>query len=56
MDTMDKFNILKIPVPVGGYRIGDGEVSIIFNLTEKPSRFHRLMVKWILGWEWVDVN
>ena len=35
---------------VGGYQMG----SFRFNLTRKPSFWHRLGVRLVLGWTWVD--
>jgi hypothetical protein len=38
------------PTSVGGYRMGE----IIFNLTKKPLWIHRMGVRLVLGWKWVD--
>jgi hypothetical protein len=38
------------PPPVGGYRFG----QTTFNLTEKPCWIHRMGVRLVLGWKWVD--
>ena len=38
------------PPPVGGYRMGE----ITFNLTKKPLWIHRMGVRLVLGWKWVD--
>ena len=42
---------LRITYPtVGGYRMGE----ITFNLTKKPRWIHRMGVRLVLGWKWVD--
>ena len=38
------------PKPVGGYRMGE----FTFNLTKKPRWIHRIGVRLVLGWKWVD--
>jgi hypothetical protein len=38
------------PPTVGGYRMGE----ITFNLTKKPRWIHRMGVRLVLGWKWVD--
>ena len=38
------------PVYVGGYRLG----LFSFNLTEKPSAWHRFWTRIVLGWTWED--
>jgi len=38
------------PKPVGGYRMGE----IIFSLRKKPCWAHRMGVRLVLGWKWVD--
>ena len=38
------------PIYVGGYDIG----GVRFMLTRRPSWWHRLMVRLVLGWEWHD--
>jgi hypothetical protein len=58
MNTYDTGN-LKIrtpPPPVGGYRMGDEADGgwIIFNLPKKPCWAHRMGVRLVLGWKWVD--
>ena len=45
--------LLKIRTPppaVGGYRMGE----ITFNLPKKPLWIHRVGVRLVLGWKWVD--
>ncbi len=42
------------PPPVGGYRLGEAPDYVQFNLTKKPSWLHRMGVRLVLGWEWVD--
>ena len=42
---------LRTPPPhVGGYRMGE----FTFNLTKKPRWIHRMGVRLVLGWKWVD--
>lgn len=38
------------PKYVGGYRMGE----IVFSLTKKPRWIHRMGVRLVLGWKWVD--
>jgi hypothetical protein len=45
---------IETPKYVGGYRLGDGTYSMIFNLTKKPCWLHRKCVELILGWKWID--
>ena len=44
------------PPPVGGYRMGDETDGgwILFNLPKKPLWIHRMGVRLVLGWKWVD--
>ena len=43
--------ICQLPPPVvGSYELR----GVGFYLTVKPCWFHRLMVRWILGWKWRD--
>ena len=45
----------QIDKAVGGYRLGSGPSSYIqVNLTYKPNIIHRTMMRWLLGWRWVD--
>lgn len=59
MNTYDTGS-LKIhnPPPVaGGYRMGDDDEFggwILFNLPKKPCWAHRMGVRLVLGWKWVD--
>jgi hypothetical protein len=41
------------PPPVGGYRLG-GSGGWIINLQKKPLWIHRMGVRLVLGWKWVD--
>ena len=45
------------PPPVVGYWVLPGSKKgseTKFQMTSKPKWFHRLMMKWILGWVWED--
>ena len=42
------------PPVVGGYRMGEVPGYFQFNLTKKPCWLHRLGVRLVLGWKWVD--
>ena len=42
-------------VYVGGYRIG-GPTGLQINFHRKPIWLHRVMMKWCLGWEWIDAK
>ena len=44
------------PKPVGGYLIGESAEggSILFSLPKKPLWIHRMGVRLVLGWKWVD--
>ena len=44
------------PVYTGGYRIGGPGQYFQVQLTKKPMWFHRKMMKWCFGWEWVDAS
>ena len=44
------FNLRTTPPIAGGYRMGE----IVFNLTKKPRWIHRMGVRLVLGWKWVD--
>jgi hypothetical protein len=58
MNTYDtgSLKIRTPPPPVGGYRMGDEADGgwIIFNLPKKPCWAHRMGVRLVLGWKWVD--
>lgn len=52
-------NIYAVPLiskSIGGYRIhpSSDNGNVIFSVPRKPNWFNRMMVKLILGWEWVD--
>jgi hypothetical protein len=40
---------------VGGYRVG-GLIGLQINFEKKPIWLHRVMMKWCLGWEWIDAK
>lgn len=44
------------PKYAGGYRIGGNSYYTQFNLTRKPIWLHRVMVRLLLGWEWIDAE
>jgi hypothetical protein len=46
----EMLKMLTSPKYVGGYRMGE----ITFNLTKKPLWIHRMGVRLVLGWKWVD--
>ena len=39
---------------VGGYRLGDHNLSTIFYMTYKPKWIHRKMIKLFFGFKWID--
>ena len=41
------------PQHAGGYHMG-GPAGISFNLQKRPLWIHRLGVRLVLGWKWVD--
>jgi len=56
-DNTGLFKIRTPPPPVGGYRMGDDDEFggwILFNLPKKPCWAHRMGVRLVLGWKWVD--
>ena len=56
MITNMNYTFTAPPPPVGGYRLGDEANGgwIIFNLQKKPRWIHRMGVRLVLGWKWVD--
>jgi hypothetical protein len=59
MNTYDtgSLKIRTPPPPVGGYRVGDNDGLggwIIFSIPKKPCWIHRMGVRLVLGWVWVD--
>ena len=54
-DMVDQGEVRVVPLnqPVGGYWMG-GPMSIGFMLHQRPSWWHRKMVRLFLGWEWRD--
>ena len=55
----DNTGLLKIHTPrfpAGGYRMGDDENGgwILFSIPKKPRWIHRMGVRLVLGWKWVD--
>jgi hypothetical protein len=56
MITNMNYTFTAPPSPVGGYRLGDEANGgwIIFNLQKKPRWIHRMGVRLVLGWKWVD--
>ena len=51
---MSELKFVEPPKRVGGYRMGGEPGYIQFNLTAKPSWLHRIGVRLVLGWVWVD--
>lgn len=43
------------PKYIGGYQIG-GKYGLRIMFEQKPKWIHRKMMKWCLGWEWVDAD
>lgn len=43
------------PKYVGGYQLG-GKYGLQIMFEQKPKWIHRKMMKWCLGWEWVDAD
>ncbi len=46
------YTVSAYPKVVGGYRLD----QITFNLTAKPSVWHRFWTGFFLGWEWIDAQ
>lgn len=46
-----KINIINISKTIGEYRIND---ILSFTFTKRPSSFHILMTRILLGWKWID--
>ena len=44
----------QIQTSAGGYRLGESNYYIEFNLTHKPNWFHRTMMRFFFGMIWVD--
>jgi hypothetical protein len=43
------------PEPKGWWAIGKSSYGHIqFAVNVKPNRLHRLMTKFLLGWDWID--
>lgn len=51
--TPDNRFLLINPRYVGGYQIG-GAYGLRIMFERKPRWVHRKMMKWCLGWEWID--
>jgi hypothetical protein len=49
-----EYQFMTVPKRVGGYRMGEAPGYIQFNLTSKPNWLHRMGVRLILGWKWID--
>lgn len=49
----DPLSFVCVPTYAGMYRMG-GPLGVGFGLPRKPSIFHRLMVRLLLGWTWED--
>ena len=47
--------LIAAPATVGGYYIG-GKYGIGFLLTQRPAWWHRMMMRFFLGWEWRDAE
>jgi len=55
--SVDSFSLSTQPKIVGGYDItgGDGGAySTAFMYYKKPSWFHRITTRMLLGWKWFD--
>ena len=50
----NNFRLYEPPPVVGGYLMGEPSGGVQFNLTKKPCWLHRMGVRLVLGWEWVD--
>lgn len=51
---MSDIGFFQTPRYVGGYQMGQAPATYTFNLTRRPSRWHRFWVRAVLGWRWVD--
>lgn len=51
--TQSEFSLTLNPTYVGGYQLG-GPVGLKIMFQKKPLWLHRKLMKWCLGWEWVD--
>ena len=59
MNTYDtgSLKIHTLAPSAGGYRMGDNDGLggwIIFSIPKKPCWAHRMGVRLVLGWKWVD--
>ena len=55
-EQSSKIFLMATPPPTGGYRIGELADGgwVLFNLPKKPCWAHRMGVRLVLGWKWVD--
>lgn len=51
---MIQYEQIKLPKPVGEWKIGDEDYFISFALTEKPNWFRRKMAWLFFGLRWID--
>lgn len=48
------FRSLDVPKVAGTYWIGGVSVGVGFSLKRRPAWLHRLAMRIVFGWEWVD--
>lgn len=52
MDSPNTFTIFSPPEYAGCWSVANGHFKVY--ALERPSRLHRFMNKFLIGWEWVD--
>ena len=55
MHTTLVSSVSSIPKYVGGWRIG-GSIGLTVNQTRRPRWLTRVLCRWLLEWEWVEVG
>jgi len=50
----NEFTLQESPRAVGTYWIGGVHVGLGVHMARRPAWLHRIMMRWLLGWVWVD--
>ena len=55
-EGIDPSLVVTVPKIVGGYRVTPNHEYglVFFTFTKKPSWWHRMWCRLLLGWRWVD--
>ncbi len=51
----DSVRPLELPKYLGAWQIG-GSIGLRISVTKKPRWLTRFLLKWLIEWEWIDIE